>query len=705
MFNKSSKLVCFLIFVMFVINMTGCRYGGYRSVWDRKYYEYQPTFNDRAVARTIASEKIEKDPDVHSKKDERVFDVNGMTVEVRVGYVYFPKFKVSIPLGEIAVSDADVIGFSNDLQKIFRHRMNKARRVRLGSGTLQILAASAGAAVGLTSGDVAVAGGFAMLAAVIPELQNIFQARGRVAAYTDGLELIQDASARYYKNRIKEENGEIQSVSTKTLTKEGSVLLEQTVACIKLVDKALLTNIPTIEDLEAATGRIRDKFALKAVPRNISIPTEGDVIISIINGFVIGAASDNANVVKIVEEQPSLSNPLNEIKLKGGVVDGKTKVRLFNNRGAEEVVEVKVGAGSGSDDDGTAVGTNKAAINVSESSAGKEINLSFKKLDYLDPNDRNNNTFGILTFMGGIRINSEELNSKSHFGGLSGLAFLPQDKEANQSSHDILAISDKGYWFKATLQEDNDGKLIGLEHCIYTEMLDTEGNIDLAEDKMNAESIAISPEGKIVVSFEGTGSKGSSNRLWSYTYDNNKGSFSKASKYFTIPSEEWKFNSNKGIEAVAFDNNRLVMISETDRSVPEDDNKSYFPGWVLEEKEAIGEILILKEKDLRPTGLTGNSDGELIIMEHGVHEETDESGKRKNSVKISTLTVSAENVGSATIFDKNVLNEFSEVSYLDNFEGITSRVDDGSTVIYIISDNNFEDSNVQENLLLKFKID
>ncbi len=327
---RSGKLVYFLAFSMLTIGMVGCR-----ATWDKKYYEFQPTFEDRAIARSIAN-------DPERKKDK--FEVNGMTVEVKDGYVHFPAFKVSIPLTDIEICDADVISFSSDIQKALRHRMNKSRRVRLGSGTLQVLAASAGAAIGLTNGDEAVAGGFALLAAIIPELQNIFQARGRVEAYTDGLELIQDAHARYYQNRVnRDKDGKIISASATELTKEGGQLLVELAACIKLVDKALLTHIPTIKDLETATGRIREKFAIKAVPLNVSIPTKGEVTISIINGSVINASSDNANVVTVVKK-PTLSDPLNEIKLKGDDNNnGIAKVRLFNNRGGEEMVSVKVG--------------------------------------------------------------------------------------------------------------------------------------------------------------------------------------------------------------------------------------------------------------------------------------------------------------------------------------------------------------------------
>ncbi len=322
--NKSSKLICFLFFLMFVVSMTGCR-----AVWDKKYYEYQPTFLDRASARTLA------------EGGKQHFNVNGMEVKVENDNIVFVDYDVSIPRNNIHVSDADVLGFSSDIQKALRHRMNKSRRVRLGSATIQVLAASIGATLGFATGDANTAAAFALVSAIIPELQNIFQARGRVEAYTDGLELIKDADALYYKKMT--ENGSIKDgVSTKELTPTGSELLVQITACIKLVDKALLTQIPTIEDLEKATGRLRDQFKIKAVPRNLSFPVNADRTINIINGSVINASPDNANIVTIVKP-PSISEPLNEIKLRGGTISGITKVRLFNIRGVEEVVNVKVG--------------------------------------------------------------------------------------------------------------------------------------------------------------------------------------------------------------------------------------------------------------------------------------------------------------------------------------------------------------------------
>ncbi len=277
MLKRNSKLVYILVFFVLTFGMAGCWAPWKRSVWDKKYYEYQPTFIDRAAARTIAKEN-----DFDEIKD---YSINGIDFKVINKNIVFTKFDVSIPINNIQVSDADVVGFSSDIQKALRHRLNKARRVRLGSGTLQVIAAAVGATLGFTIDDAHTAAAFGVIAAVIPELQNIFQARGRAEAYTDGLELIQDAHAFYHKKLSQTEKRGL--VSTSELTVEGGELLVQIAACLKLVDKALLTHIPTIEELKAAKGRIESELEFEKIKERML---------------------ENKKMLKLAEGYPTLKN-------------------------------------------------------------------------------------------------------------------------------------------------------------------------------------------------------------------------------------------------------------------------------------------------------------------------------------------------------------------------------------------------------------
>jgi hypothetical protein len=188
---KNSKIVWSSVFLMFSSSVVGC------GNMDRKDTKFLPKVEDRAKARAVVKSNADKGKKIES------FDIDGMKVTVKDGVITFDKLDVSIAVDEIKISDADVVGFSSDLQKALRRRMDRARRVRLFSGSTQVIAAATGATLGLMTGDVATAAVFAGLSAIMPELQHIFQAKERSEAYEQGLELMQDADARYYEKLAK----------------------------------------------------------------------------------------------------------------------------------------------------------------------------------------------------------------------------------------------------------------------------------------------------------------------------------------------------------------------------------------------------------------------------------------------------------------------------------------------------------------------
>ncbi|MGH6907588.1 MAG: esterase-like activity of phytase family protein, partial [Aestuariivirga sp.] len=71
--------------------------------------------------------------------------------------------------------------------------------------------------------------------------------------------------------------------------------------------------------------------------------------------------------------------------------------------------------------------------------------------------------FGPLGWRGGLQLSSPDKT----FGGLSGLT-LSEDCES------LLAVSDTGRWFRATLSYEN-GKLVGLSQGEWAPILDAKG--------------------------------------------------------------------------------------------------------------------------------------------------------------------------------------------------------------------------------------
>jgi hypothetical protein len=70
----------------------------------------------------------------------------------------------------------------------------------------------------------------------------------------------------------------------------------------------------------------------------------------------------------------------------------------------------------------------------------------------LDPDDTSRTRFGLLTFLAGFELRSDD----SRFGGLSGLAL-------DRTGSRLLILSDRGRWLSAELNLDSDGSLIGFD--------------------------------------------------------------------------------------------------------------------------------------------------------------------------------------------------------------------------------------------------
>lgn len=346
---RNSKFVWSLAFLMLVSGMGGC--GTLDS----------PTFKDRADARTAAG-SLPKENGVIKDTTKPIF-VNGLKVEVKNGVINFVDLGVSELLVDIKVCDADVIGFSSDIQKALRRRMDRARRVRLGSGSTQVLFAATGATLGLVIKDLTTAASLAAISAVIPEFQRIFQAKERSEAYECGLELIRDADVRYYQKIT--EKGYVETIPVDKLTKDGAALLSEIAACLKLVDKAILQTIPSIEDLQAATGRLEELGAIKLVPTDPHIPVNGTQTIHVTNSSVTTYAVNKSGVIELANATTKAmgeNNGVTDITFTGKKQDTVT-LTVYNRLGHKGSCNVTVGDDAGDKKPGTPV-TNPTASPV-----------------------------------------------------------------------------------------------------------------------------------------------------------------------------------------------------------------------------------------------------------------------------------------------------------------------------------------------------
>lgn len=318
--------------------MIGCSY-------DRKYYEFQPTLYDRGLLRSVEEKgtgTAQINGMVMDRKGTETVNINGMTVEYTDKYINIKNFNISIPREGLTVkiTDADVLGFTDGVKKILQRRSNLARRVRMGSGTGQILAAAAGATLGLIAhANVETVAALAAVSAVIPELQTIWDARGRAETYNQGLNLIQKAEARYYEKKTAA--GPLtKGISSQELTPEGVELLKEVTASIQVVGTALVELIPTVDELLAAHGKIKDELEqIRVVPEQLNLLYQGTQNVRVLYGKAIAYSIDGVDVVEITPKDFGQDTDSFSIK---GVGSGTAKVTIFNSHGKSKSINVTV---------------------------------------------------------------------------------------------------------------------------------------------------------------------------------------------------------------------------------------------------------------------------------------------------------------------------------------------------------------------------
>ena len=174
----------------------------------------------------------------------------------------------SDPLVPPAVSDGLAINYANSIEIIMRCDATKSRITREVSATAQVgLAAfgGLGAAYNWSKTTLTVLG---LGSAAIPQLQGIFDAKGRADVYNQAANMIQDGIWEYYSLNS--------SPSSYILTSNGLTLVKKVSAAISLVDNTLVGQLPSAKQMRQAVEEMTPAGATKQVagapPTNAMVP-------------------------------------------------------------------------------------------------------------------------------------------------------------------------------------------------------------------------------------------------------------------------------------------------------------------------------------------------------------------------------------------------------------------------------------------------
>lgn len=234
------------------------------------------------------------------------------------------------------INDLQIIRCATKLEQTLRQRYNNARVARNGGGVVQVITAATSSMLTGVAGANALTAGTILsgISAIMPEVSDVIEAKGRAEAYADGMKSIGNALA-IYRTSIAESNDG--GLYFSRLTPAGAALYATLRAAISVVEDRLAGLLPSTEDLRKSRSEIQRFERIQVIPGSVSLKSGEEVVLKIAAGGPVRAAATNG-VAKVTEEENGLA-----VKVTAGSLPcGWTVVSLGNSLGVRESVTVRV---------------------------------------------------------------------------------------------------------------------------------------------------------------------------------------------------------------------------------------------------------------------------------------------------------------------------------------------------------------------------
>ena len=274
--------------------------------------------------------------------------------------------------------------------------------------------------------------------------------------------------------------------------------------------------------------------------------------------------------------------------------------------------------------------------------------------------------FGALTLMGAYQLNSKD----KRFGGLSGLSIGADGK--------LYAVSDRGYWISARIIPNGEGEIADLADWQIAPML-TPARARVTGSLADAEALGRAQDGSFFVAFEGR------HRIW--RYDAPPRTLESTPIPIAVPTDLLRAPSNGGLEGLtALPNGRMLALTE-EFANPD----GSFKGWLLDGNR-FGELSYSPAKGFHVTDCAALDNGDVLVLERRYIPFGVMSG-RLTMVEGKTVKPGAKLSGKELLRIEHPL-------VVENFEGLAVQQTAKGTMIYLVSDDNYNP--FQETLLLQF---
>jgi len=284
----------------------------------------------------------------------------------------------------------------------------------------------------------------------------------------------------------------------------------------------------------------------------------------------------------------------------------------------------------------------------------------------VDPKNPERKQFGSLTILSAFQLQSKD----QRFGGLSGLSLGSDDR--------LYAVSDRGYWLSTKMVTDSSGALVNLVDWQIAPLL-TPARTPVTGSSADAEALALTQNGAFLVGFEGR------HRIW--RYDPPPETFESIPVPLSVPTALRRAPSNGGLEGLtSLPNGRLLALTE-EFANPD----GSFKGWLIDGVR-FEELSYLPAKGFRVTDCAALKNGDVLVLERryvplGIL-----------STRVTLVNAKALHAG-AKLSGKELLR-LEQPFAVENFEGIAVQQTAKGTMIYLVSDDNYNP--FQQTLLLQF---
>jgi hypothetical protein len=300
------------------------------------------------------------------------------------------------------------------------------------------------------------------------------------------------------------------------------------------------------------------------------------------------------------------------------------------------------------------------------------IAVSARRIAAFEPRNSEKRRFGALQFRGGLVLSS----GHPRFGGFSGLARL-------KDGRDLVAVSDRGYWLTAKVASAGD-RLSGLEEVEMAAILGASGRPLMRSGLFDTESLCIA---------DGAAFVGIERKHEIARFDWARDGVEARARPVPVPPALKRLPRNRGLEAlgvVPAGASRGALVTIAERSGKEDEPTI---GANLGGPRP-GLFTVARPGGYDITDLAFLPSGDMLLLERWY--------KPLRGVGMRIRRIAGREIAPGALLDGPTLIEADLGNEIDNMEGLSVHLENGRTVLTLISDDNF--SFLQRTLLLEFEL-